>query len=103
MCLGLVHTERNHRPQLGELGGATFLKFHKLEIIPNLNLYFTFTWADNLTRHVPLTICSIEHFKNLRMNNAEKSAIALHFWNKGHEINNSAKLLKISHTSHYEF
>jgi hypothetical protein len=35
-----------------------------------------------------------EHFRNLRLDHIEKSAIALHFWNIGHEINNSANLLK---------
>ena len=35
-----------------------------------------------------------EHFKNLRLNHTEKSAIASQFWNTGHEINNSAILLK---------
>jgi len=60
-----------------------------------------------------------EHFRNLRLDHIEKSAIALHFWNIGHEINNSANLLKSvnnknklivwgkkiihKHTSHYEF
>jgi hypothetical protein len=37
-----------------------------------------------------------EHFRNLRLNYTEKSAIASHFWSTGHEINNSANLLKIS-------
>ena len=35
-----------------------------------------------------------EHFRNVRLNHVEKSAIAAHFWNTGHEINNSATLLK---------
>ena len=35
-----------------------------------------------------------EHFRNLRLNHIEKSAIASHFWNPGHEIDNSATLLK---------
>ena len=34
------------------------------------------------------------HFRNLRLNHTEKSAIASYFWNTGHEINNSAILLK---------
>jgi GIY-YIG catalytic domain. len=37
-----------------------------------------------------------EHFKNLRLNHTDKSTIASHFWNTGHEINNSAIILKIS-------
>ena len=36
-----------------------------------------------------------EHFINLRLNHIEKSAIASHFWNAGHEIKNSAILLKL--------
>ena len=35
-----------------------------------------------------------EHYRNLRLNSTEKSTIASHFWNTGHEINNSANLLK---------
>ena len=35
-----------------------------------------------------------EHFRNLRLNHTDKSAIASHFWNTGHEINNSVNLLK---------
>ena len=35
-----------------------------------------------------------EHFRNLRLNYTDKSAIASHFWNTGHEINNSANILK---------
>ena len=35
-----------------------------------------------------------EHFRNLRSNHTDKSAIASHFWNTGHEINNSANILK---------
>ena len=35
-----------------------------------------------------------EHFRNLRLNHLEKSAIASHVWNTGHEINKSATLLK---------
>ena len=35
-----------------------------------------------------------EHFRNLRLNHIDKSAIASHFWNSGHEINNSANVLK---------
>ena len=31
-----------------------------------------------------------EHFRNLRLNHTEQSAIASHFWNTGHEIKNSA-------------
>ena len=34
------------------------------------------------------------HFRNLRLNHTDKSAIELHFWNTGHETNNSAILLK---------
>ena len=35
-----------------------------------------------------------EHFRNLKLNHTEKSAIASHFLNTRHEINNSANLLK---------
>jgi hypothetical protein len=35
-----------------------------------------------------------KHFINLKLDHTDKSGIALHFWNTGHEINNSAKLLK---------
>ena len=35
-----------------------------------------------------------ENFRNLRLNHTDKLAIALHFWKMGHEINNSASLLK---------
>ena len=35
-----------------------------------------------------------DHFRNLRLYHSEKSAIASHFWNTGHEIDNSANLLK---------
>ena len=35
-----------------------------------------------------------EHFRNLRLNHTDKSAIASHIWNTGHEINNSANILK---------
>ena len=28
-----------------------------------------------------------KHFRNLRLNHTDKSAIASHFWNTGHEIN----------------
>ena len=35
-----------------------------------------------------------EHFRNLRLNHTDKSAIASNFWNTGHEINNSANILK---------
>ena len=35
-----------------------------------------------------------ERFRNLRLNHTEKSALASHFWNMGHEISNSANLLK---------
>ena len=35
-----------------------------------------------------------EHFRNLMLNHTDKSAIASYFWNTGHEINNSANLLK---------
>jgi GIY-YIG catalytic domain. len=35
-----------------------------------------------------------EHFRNLRLNHTDKSAMASHFWNTRHEINNTANLLK---------
>ena len=35
-----------------------------------------------------------EHFRNLRLNHTDKSAIASHFGNTGHEINNSANISK---------
>ena len=35
-----------------------------------------------------------KHFGNLRLNHTDKSAIASHFWNTGHEINNTASILK---------
>ena len=35
-----------------------------------------------------------EHFRNLRLNHTDNSPIALHFRNTGHEINNSANILK---------
>jgi GIY-YIG catalytic domain. len=35
-----------------------------------------------------------EHFRNLRLNHTDKSAITSHFLNTGHEINNSVNLLK---------
>ena len=35
-----------------------------------------------------------EHFRNVRLNHLEKSAIGSHVWNTGHEINKSATLLK---------
>ena len=35
-----------------------------------------------------------EHFRNVRLNHLEKTAIASHVWNTGHEINKSATLLK---------
>ena len=33
-----------------------------------------------------------EHFRNHRLNHIDKSAIVLHFWNTGHEIDNSITL-----------
>ena len=35
-----------------------------------------------------------EHSRNLRLNHIEISDLASHFWSTGHEINNSANLLK---------
>ena len=35
-----------------------------------------------------------EHFRNFRVNHRDQSAIASHFWNTGHEINNTTNILK---------
>ena len=35
-----------------------------------------------------------EHFKDLRLNQVDKTAIAANFWDEDHNINNEAELLK---------
>ena len=45
-------------------------------------------------QRVDIAVRTKQHFRNLGLNHTEKSATASNFWNMGHEINNSANLIK---------